>query len=187
MKNAITRSALFSAAASALLFAGGCACPNNKCDKCVAGYDKDFPPESTVRAPDRFVAAQAASGARNDPTLHASDFDGQWLNSTGRTKINMLVHDRENPGPMTVYVDVPRGDHQRQAVQAYAQELGVAGVEVREGSAPWVSYPAAPAIEAMHRAELPAQAQGTTTTTTQMQTQSSPRTSSSGGSSGTRY
>ena len=117
-----------------------------------------FAPEDEIRQVDRVLAAQAAAAAREDAMLYPRHFDGTQLNSLGKAKLHLMA-DPAQDQPLVVYLNVPDKapvQQQRQAVLAYAQELGLAQskVEVRTGPNPGLSFPAEPGVKLLNSEEI---------------------------------
>lgn len=115
-----------------------------------------FAGESAVHPSQQFEVAQAATGAREDGTLHAAHFDGGNLNSLGQQKLALMVRDEDASGPLVVYLDLaptaatPRA---RQAVVDFLKSQGLpeAQIRVEDGPNPALTSPAARSIEDLHR------------------------------------
>lgn len=135
--NKTKRTAAVATLAAALLplalLAAGCAHDEHNAAGKVRG--DEFPPEGTVRAPQRFAEVQSASGARADATLRPFHFDGGRLNSLGEEKLDLMLKDDDRAEPLVVYLDLAESDAQRaareQAVTAYLTEQGLSDADVR--------------------------------------------------------
>lgn len=114
-----------------------------------------FAVEPAVHPSQQVMVAQAASGAREDGTLHAVHFDGTELNSLGRQKLGLMVRDEDASGTLVIYLDLPQGAQAPQARHSVveflkSQGLGEAQVRFQDGPNPAVTTPAAQSIDDLH-------------------------------------
>ncbi|HEX2971971.1 MAG TPA: hypothetical protein VHP11_06540 [Tepidisphaeraceae bacterium] len=76
-----------------------------------AKADPFFPPhEQGVTA--SVLEAQAARGARMDATLYPAHFTASTLNTLGQAKLALILTDRADTLPLTIYLDLPANDPQ---------------------------------------------------------------------------
>ena len=113
----------------------------------------EFRPDDYPRSVHRFAHAQAASGARNDATLHPHHFDGGALNSLGQEKLALMLKDDELCDPMVVYLEVPSDDllpGRQDSVRVFLKDRGLQDAQVRleANPNPAARGPAAPGVAA---------------------------------------
>jgi hypothetical protein len=114
-------------------------------------HGEEFVPEGTPRSVDKFVNAQAASGARADATLNPCHFDGNQLNSLGREKLRAMLKDDDACDPMTVYVNAAgENKARREAVTSFLTEEGLSESQIRlkDGPNPGSTFPATKGMKA---------------------------------------
>jgi hypothetical protein len=123
-----------------------------------------FPADGDARSVWDTRTAQAASGARQDATLYAADFDQRGLNSLGQQKLELMLADEQPTEPLTVFLDLPSYAsiaNDRQAVTAYLKDRGLQDTQiaVKDGPNPHAFGSAADAITNLHTLQGPAPAQ----------------------------
>lgn len=124
-----------------------------------------FRPDDELRPVHRIADASAASGARNDATLHAFHFDGgnaAMLNSLGEQKLDLMLAD-DDALPLVVYLDVPQDDvaaRRQEAIQVFLKDRGVLATQFKvvPGKNMQLLTATAPKIKAMQSAEAAAPA-----------------------------
>jgi hypothetical protein len=149
----ITTRRLFSAAAfAAVTFTAGCQSDPADLHDGIA----DFRPDAEPRQVDKFLAAQAAEGAKDDAMLREHHFTGTTLNSLGQQKFES-IYAAMRPGEVaTIYLVLNENDAnsaaRRDAVLKYADARGVVAdsLKLAYGTNP-KGYPAAPILDRMDR------------------------------------
>jgi len=139
----------------------------------VAGCESDadraargegFPPEGTVRSPQRFVDVQQAAGARGEGNLYEAHFVGAELNSLGRAKLDAMLRD-DDALPVVVHLtpvdDANLREHRMQAIAIYLQDGGLSASQIRftDGLNEDAVAPAAPGLKNLKKTDSAAQAE----------------------------
>ena len=129
--------------AAAGLLAG---CQNSQKPAVVHG--EKFQPEDEPHASQNMLAAEAATGARQDATLHPCHFGEHGLNSLGQEKLDLMIDAEETNTPLVVYLDLPQDiavAPARDSVMEYLKSRGLSDSQIRleEGSNPHSTHPAA--------------------------------------------
>jgi uncharacterized UBP type Zn finger protein len=146
--------------AALLALASGCKQDNNAPDM----HGENFVPNDTLRASQKFMLAQQASGSRHDATLHAQHFNGKELGSLGEQKLDLMLQDDDVNEPFTVYMNLPKGDAtttaRQESVVRYLKDKGLTEeqIKVEIGENPDSYSSSAPAIAAMSTPATPAPA-----------------------------
>ena len=112
----------------------------------------EFRPDAEPHAVQNIVAAQSASGARADATLHPVDFDAAQLNSLGQQKLDMMLSAGRGGDGIVVYLDLPASvlnPEVRSSVADYLIAHGVAASQMRlqDGPNPVTVRPAQDALQ----------------------------------------
>jgi hypothetical protein len=136
-------------ATAALLAVAGCHSGSQTAPQLLHG--ENFVPDDQPHAVDNLTAAQAASGTRADATLYPAHFSDASLNSLGREKLELMLHDEEVNQPLTVYLDLPAGTDPapaRQAVTEYLKARGLAYNQIKlvDGPNPRTIHPSTDAL-----------------------------------------
>src|SRR6476469_4414654 len=84
--------------------ASGC---QNESSQSPEQHGEEFGPNDTMRASQKFMLAQQASGSRHDATLHAQHFNGKELSSLGEQKLDLMMEDDDANEPFAVYMGQP--------------------------------------------------------------------------------
>jgi len=143
--------------AGALLPALVLGCSHDK--KKEARHDDFFPQEGSVRQVDKFLEIQAAEGAKEDAMLFASHFDGEELNTSGQTKLHLMMRDRSPRQPLVVYMNLGVEDKlakaRRSAVEQYLKYSGatMARVEFQDGDNPYMRSTAATGLRNLRKTD----------------------------------
>jgi hypothetical protein len=109
--------------------------------------DDDFTPEHQIRSVDLFNHVQIVEGARTDPSLYPSHFDGSQLNAAGQDKIDLIIQAQSPGQPLVIYISTPndaRQTRQRDAVERYVKDSGadMTHLQLVTGPNPDSSFPA---------------------------------------------
>jgi hypothetical protein len=140
------------AIAAVLAFAAGCQHDENKSPN---QHGEDFVPNDTMRASQKFMLAQQASGSRHDATLHAQHFNGKELSSLGEQKLDLMMQDDDVNEPFTVYLNLPKADAtttaRQESVTRYLKDKGLCDeqLKIEIGENPDSYSPTAPSIASM--------------------------------------
>jgi uncharacterized UBP type Zn finger protein len=117
--------------AALLALASGCNQDKNAPDM----HGEDFVPNDTLRASQKFMLAQEASGARHDATLNAQHFNGKDVGSLGEQKLDLMMQDDDLNEPFTVYLDLPKGDAttvaRQESVTRYLKDKGLTDEQIK--------------------------------------------------------
>jgi hypothetical protein len=140
------------AIATVLALASGCQQESKSADQ----HGEEFVPNDTMRATQKFMLAQQASGSRHDATLHAQHFNGKELSSLGEQKLDLMMQDDDVNEPFTVYMNLPKDDvtttARQESVVRFLKDKGFAEdqIKVEIGENPDSYTSSAPAIAAMN-------------------------------------
>lgn len=110
-------------------------------DKCCATTQEakvdgaEFYGANETTATQKFLNAQAASGARADSTFNAIHFDGGKLNSLGTAKIDAMLADDDTAEPVVFYLNTEEADPAKAAKQdsilAYCKTRGMTESQIQ--------------------------------------------------------
>jgi hypothetical protein len=130
---------------------------------CSANQSAQTTPDPFFQSPDetplsaRLFDTQAARGARADATLYPQHFDGTRLNSLGKSKLDLMLHDTDSEPPLKLYIDGQASDPawagRADAVKKHLASIGLANTqyEVIAGPNPTTWHPVAKDLEAMSK------------------------------------
>jgi hypothetical protein len=125
--------------------------------------DKDFFPTGE-RQVTKIEEAQNSAGARHDATLNVAQFDGAALNSLGQAKLDAIVSNLPDEGPVSIYVDVPTdgalAQARKDAVAAYLTNSHLTPDQFKlvDGPNPNTWTPSATALSDMSKTDTDAAA-----------------------------
>jgi hypothetical protein len=157
-----TRSLSAATLATLIVLAGGCQ-PSHQ-DK-LPSEDALFPADGAPRSVNDFTEAQAAAGARWDGMLYGYHFDATGLNSLGRQKLDLMMHEPDAQWPLVVFMVMPQGaqaSDREDAVRRYLMDKGLHADQLRFelGYNPDATSAAAPNLERLSRTESDTSAGG---------------------------
>ena len=121
--------------------------------------DTTFAPDTKPHPMDEINAAQSAAGAKSDGTLYPCHFDGEELNSLGRSKLYLMAEHRPARGPLVVYVNVTGDgsgtDARKEAIRDYLADMGLTGgaVQIKTGPNSATSFAAHDVMQRLSRTE----------------------------------
>jgi hypothetical protein len=133
------------------LAAAGCAQPT------VATNAELFAPDNEPKAMDLLLNSQANAGAASDATLFTCHFHGADLNSSGTTKLNLILADG-GKGPLKIWMavaDDELAESRRVAVGTYLKDHGIPLEEIQfgRGANPDTDHPAAKGLLDLPKAD----------------------------------
>ena len=119
--------------------------------------DPFFQSPDEVPLATRLFDTQAARGARVDATLYPQHFDGQRLNSLGKSKIDLMLRDTESEPPLKLFISGqstdPTWTARADAVKKHLTSVGLTDkqFQVVAGINPDTWHPVAKDIDATNK------------------------------------
>ena len=132
---------------------------------CSANQSSKPAPDAFFQSPDelplttRLLDTQAARGARADATLYPQHFDGARLNSLGKSKLDLMLHDTDSEPPLRLYIDGQASDPtwiaRTDSVKKHFAAIGLIDTQfqVVAGPNPATWHPVAKDIDATNRSD----------------------------------
>jgi hypothetical protein len=150
--------------ASVLLLWTVSGCQSDKKDCCATTQAANidgaaFYAQGDTTTTQKFLSAQAASGARADSTFNAIHFDGGKLNSLGTAKVDAMLADDDTAEPVVFYLNMNEGDafktERQDAIVAYCKTRGMTETQVqfKLGPNPATYSPSADILSRMNKTE----------------------------------
>jgi hypothetical protein len=137
----------------ALLAIGLCGCAQPT----VATNAELFAPDNEPKAMNLLLNSQASAGAASDATLFTCHFHGADLNSSGTTKLDLILADG-GKGPLKIWMavaDDELAESRRVAVGTYLKDHGVPldDIQFGRGANPDTNHPAAKGLLDLPKAD----------------------------------